>query len=159
MPFSKKTKVKNPKDYDHAYSYGIFLLSLRLRTEGEIREKMRERGYLPEIIDRTVAALIEQHYVDDQRYAEVFIDNLKRYKHFGYYGIKKKMLEKKLANNLIETVLDEHLSLDDEIDIAQRFLKKEHAAIGALNFVEKQKLTQRLRARGFRNEVVSKLLF
>jgi regulatory protein len=159
MLFGKKTKAKNPADHEHAYSYAIFLLSLRLRTEGEIREKMLGRGYLSTVIDQVIAMLIDQKYIDDQRYAEVFLDNLKRYKNFGYYGIKKKLLEKKLSNYLIESVLEEHLTLEDEIDIAKRFLKKEHAAIGALNFVEKQKLTQRLRARGFRNEVVSKLLF
>lgn len=139
------------------YDYAVFLLGIRLRTEGELREKMRLKRYNAETIDSVINQLKEQHYIDDQRFAEVFLENLKKYKSWGYYGIKKKMMEKKLPASIIEQVLSEGLSEEEELKIARRFFKNHE--YGIMNYVEKQKAAQRLAAKGFRSGVISKIIF
>ena len=52
MAFYKQSKTKEPENEQKAYEYAVFLLSLQLRTVGEIREKMEKRGYPPAIIKR-----------------------------------------------------------------------------------------------------------
>ena len=94
--FKKPKPLKNPSDTEHAYQYALFLLNLRLRTEGEMREKMQQRGYDTEVIDSTAAQLIDEKLIDDQRYIEIFIDNMLSYKQYGYYQMKKKLILKKL---------------------------------------------------------------
>jgi regulatory protein len=151
----------------------MFLLSLHLRTEGEVREKLEGRGYTSDTVKTVIIRLMDQKYLDDQRYAEVFLENLKQYKNFGFYGIKKKFIEKKLPSSIIETVLADGLPVEEEIKIAKRFLKKEGVAVtlppdNAENqystFDEeksknKQRLSQKLKAKGFRGEVVARVLF
>lgn len=141
---------------EKAYNYAIYLLGLKLRTEGEVREKLRIKNYEPGVISEIVVSLKDNGYLDDQRYAEVYLDNLKKYKTFGYYGIKKKLMEKRLPAEIIEKVLMDGLSEGEEMKIAARFLKKHKAAFG--NWKEKQKLAQKLRARGFRTVVIAKVL-
>ena len=155
--FKAKKPTTEPDSMEKAYEYAVFLLSLRLRTEGEVKEKMKGRGYNQNVIDNIVGQLKEQKYLDDQRYAEVFLDNLKKYKNFGFYGIKKKFMEKKLPSSIIESVLALGLTVEDEIKIAERFLKKNELKIE--NKEDKQKAAQRLRSRGFRGEVIAQLLF
>lgn len=121
--------LKQPENLDKAYDYAVYLLSLRLRTEGELREKMKVKKYQPEIIELVIAKLLDSHYIDDQKYAQVYLENLKKYKNFGFYGIKKKMMEKKLPPALIEQVLQEGLPLAEELKIAGRLLKKEGMAV------------------------------
>ena len=87
--WKKPSKTKEPENLNKAYEYAVFLLSLQLRTVGEIREKMEKRGYPPAIIESVLEQLHEQKYLDDERYAEVFLDNLKQYKNLGYFGIKR----------------------------------------------------------------------
>jgi regulatory protein len=146
-----------------------------LRTVGEVREKMQKRGYSPEVIDKIITQLVEQKYLNDERYAQVFLENLKTYKNLGYYGIKKKFLMKKLPAGLISKVLDEGLSLAEELKIAERFLKKEGMEVKTSDdddgqtegpryntfdeekSKEKQKLFAKLKSRGFRGEVIAKL--
>lgn len=185
MAFYKQSKTKEPNNEAKAYEYAVFLLSLQLRTVGEIRYKMEERGYTSAIIEQVMDQLHSQKYLDDERYAMVFLDNLKQYKNLGYYGIKKKFLMKKLPADLIGKVLDEGLSVDDEIKIAKRFLKKEGVVVKspsddvvqapglpneqgeALHYntydetqsKQKQKIMAKLKSRGFRGEVIAKLVF
>lgn len=173
--FKAKNKTKEPESVDHAYDYAVFLLSLRLRTIGEVLKKMQDRGYTERVIGETIERLKEQKYLDDRRYAEIFLENLKTYRNFGYYGIKKKFLDKKLPAALIDAVLEEGLSLEDEVKIGKRLLKKEGYDVkarrsepGEIQYStyadseeqqEKHKIAQRLRSRGFRSEAVSKLVF
>jgi len=172
-PF-KPTKTKEPDNLDKAYDYAVFLLSLKLRTIGEVIKKMQQRGYNESVIEKTIERLKEQKYLDDKRYAEIFLENLKAYKHFGYYGIKKKFMEKKVPAKLIDSTLEEGLLISDELKIAKRLLKKEGFEIknGQADEEvqyrtyqdegqnkEKVRMANRLKSRGFRSEVISRLLF
>ncbi len=176
MVWTRTSKTKEPENLEKAYDYAVFLLSLQLRSVGEIREKMDKRGYSPAIIEEILNRLRDQKYLDDARYAEIFLDNLKQYKNLGYFGIKKKFMMKKLPNDLIEKVLADGLSLEDELKIAKRFLKKEGVAVKSSaneeeisdntystynesQSTQKQKLAQKLRARGFRGDVIARLVF
>ena len=172
MMFKPKSKTKEPQNETKAYEYAVFLLSLQLRTEGEIREKMLARGYTPEIIDKVINQLLTQKYLDDERYAVVFLENLKQYKNLGYYGIKKKFMMKKLSNELIDRVLEEGFTIEEEIKVAKRLLAKEgiiaqpkdeeesrYQTYNAEASKAKQKTSQRLKSRGFRGEVIGKLVF
>jgi SOS response regulatory protein OraA/RecX len=182
--WNKPSKTKEPNNEAKAYEYAVFLLSLQLRTVGEVREKMIGRGYTSAIIEKVLKQLISQKYLDDERYAQVFLENLKTYKNLGYYGIKKKFKLKKLPTELVSKVLDEGLSLEDELKIARRFLS--HHSPGVIlrpsaseaeesfnaddgensyntfdeqKSKQKQKLSAKLKSRGFRGEVIAKLLY
>ncbi len=168
-----QSKTKEPDNIEKAYEYAVFLLSLKLRTIGEVLTKMKGRGYGEAVISEIIERLKSQHYLDDQRYAEIYLENLKIYKTFGYYGIKKMFMEKKLPQELIENILTEGLSLSEETKIAKRFLQKQgimpkeksdsdemqYRTFDEEASKAKQKLAQKLKARGFRGDVISKLLF
>ena len=87
--FKRKIITKEPENFEKAYEYAVYLLSLSLRTSGELENKMREKGYSSENIGKVIQELATNRYVDDSRYAEVYLENLKKYKTFGFYGIKK----------------------------------------------------------------------
>jgi regulatory protein len=174
--YKQSSKTKEPENQRKAYEYAVFLLSLQLRTVGEIREKMERRGYTSAVIEQTIEQLHENKYLDDERYAQVFLDNLKQYKNLGYFGVKKKFLMKKLPTELIGRVLDEGLTAAEELKIAKRFLAKEGTAIKPSSADEessgitystydegqgkqKQKILAKLKSRGFRGEVIAKLMF
>ncbi len=140
------------KNYEKAYGYAIYLLGLKLRTEGEMREKLRLKKYGPEVTERVLKVLLESRYIDDRRYAEVYVENLKKYKHFGFFGIKKKLVEKRLSPNIIDGVLNEGLREAEEATMAKAFLKKQKPGL------VKQKLASRLASRGFRPNVIFSVL-
>lgn len=172
--FRKPSKTREPENQAKAYEYAVFLLSLQLRTVGEIREKMEKRGYTSAVIGNVLDQLHSQKYLDDERYAEVFLDNLKQYKNLGYFGIKRKFMAKKLPPELISKILDEGLPLEDELKIAKRFLKKEgvevkssatddemdvsYSTYDEAQGKQKQKIIAKLKSRGFRGETIARLV-
>ena len=171
--FCKSNKTQESENIDKAYEYAIFLLSLNLRTVGEIIGKMKVRGYAEPVIGKIIQQLKALKYLNDRQYAEVFLENLKTYRTLGYYGIKKKFMEKKFPQTLLQSILDEHYTLEEEEIVARRLLKKEgyepkKKSDNEVRYTtygeggedkQKQKLVNRLKSRGFRGEVISKLLF
>jgi len=173
MAWKKSSKTKEPENSAKAYEYAVFLLSLKLRTVGEVLKKMQDRGYSEKIIEETIEQLKNQRYLNDERYAEIFLENLKAYRNLGFYGVKKKFMEKKLPPALIEAVLRDGYSIKDEIFIAKRLMKKEgfeakakpddeenqYRTFDEAGSKEKQKIINRLKSRGFRGEVIAKVVF
>ncbi|PIR96503.1 MAG: hypothetical protein COT92_00765 [Candidatus Doudnabacteria bacterium CG10_big_fil_rev_8_21_14_0_10_42_18] len=172
--FKRRKLLKEPENFEKAYEYAVFLLSLRLRTTGEIEHKMKERGFAQPVIQKITRELTDRHYLDDEKYAQVFLENLKKYKTFGFYGVKKKFMEKRLPLPIISSVLEEGLPVEEEMKIAKKYClslsrtnlasrpgSKAKFADNHQNgeYREKQKLAQKLRARGFRSDVIAKLLF
>lgn len=161
MLFKKAKPLKNPADSEHAYDYALFLLNLQMRTEAVMREKMLARGYLPEIIDGVIARLFEDRYLNDEHYAEVFIESMKRYKYYGPFMIKKKLFEKKVPKEIIAEKLAELFAADDELEIATRYVEKEFGELKKVKkfeYDEKQKVMRRLMARGFNLDVAKSLV-
>ncbi len=159
--FKPAKPLKKPDDVDHAYDYSLFILNLSMRTESDLREKMIRRGYYSNIIDEVVARLYKDKYLDDQHYAEVFIESMKRYKYYGSYMIKKKLYEKKLPKEIIEKKLAELLTSDEEKEIATRYVEKTFAPLKEVRkfeYDEKQKVMRRLLARGFGLDVAKELV-
>jgi regulatory protein len=161
MLFKKGKPLKKPDDVDHGYDYALFMLNLRMRTEAEMREKMLNRGYFPEIVDAVIKRLYEDRYLNDEHYAEVYIESMKRYKYYGAFMMKKRLYEKKVPKEIIEEKLSELLTESDEIDIATRYIEKEFGPVKDVQkfpYDEKQKVMRRLLSRGFGIDVVKRLV-
>lgn len=159
--FKKPKPLNDPQDYDHAWQYALFLLNLSMRTVFEVEQKMLKRGYDKTVIKKVINNLKEDKFLDDDNYAEVFINSMKNYKTWGRFMMKKKMLEKKLPKDLIEQKLSELVTEEDELEIAKRFVGKQITDLKDLNkidYQEKQKLMRKLTARGFGFDVVSKIV-
>lgn len=159
--FKKAKPLKDPQDYDHGYQYALFLLNLSMRTVGEIKEKMAKRGYDQKVINRVVQTLLEDKYLNDDNYAEVFINSMKNYKTWGRFMMKKKLYEKKLPKQLIEQKLDEFLSGKEELEVAKRYLQKDFSdlkMIKDLDYEDKQKWMRKLISRGFGMDVATRLI-
>ncbi len=159
--FKKARALKDPSDYDHGYQYALFLLNLSMRTVGEVKEKMKQRGYDQKVAKEVINSLLQDKYLDDDNYAEIFINSMKNYKSWGRFMMKKKMYEKKLSKELIEEKLSELLTESDELEIAKRFLQRLYPdlkAIKKLEYDEKQKVLRKLMSRGFGMDTATKLI-
>lgn len=165
--FKKAKPLRNPESEEHAYHYALFLLNLRLRTVGEMRKKMQDRGYIPKIIDTIILRLFSEKLLDDESYAEIYIENMKLYKQYGQFMMKKKLMEKLLPKDIIENKLNDLVTVPEEQKIALRYVatlvmsraerngllpsRSELAEkIKKLPYEEKQKIMRKLLSRGFR---------
>lgn len=155
--YKKPQKTKEPNSEDHAHGYALFLLNLRLRTQQELTDKLIEKGYNQSIVKNEINRLIDLKYLNDQTYAQIFVENCVKFKTYGFYFVKQKMFLKKLPKNLCEKILEEFFDEENELKIAKKYLLK-IAKKAPTGYIEKQKIALKLKNRGFRSNVISKCL-
>ena len=112
-----------------ARAYALKLLSYRGRSEKELRDRLRKKGYQQEDIDATVVNLRDSGFLDDEALAE----NLKRQamtnKLLGFDGARRFMQQRGLPRQIIDQALtyDEETelrSIEKLIDKKQRTIEK-----------------------------------
>jgi regulatory protein len=63
----------DPLDSRAARVAALDALARRDHASGELRRKLREKGYDPALVDEVIERLIAEKLVDDRRYVEAFI--------------------------------------------------------------------------------------
>lgn len=147
-----KKQTENPDDVQKAYEYAVYLLGLSMRTERGLLDKLLAKGFSRQTGEETVSRLKGERYLDDERYAEAVVDSLKRYRAYGYYYVKKKLLERRVPEAVAAAALERDFSPEDELGSLERYLKKYGTAL------PKDKLVSRLKARGFRSGTIARAL-
>jgi regulatory protein len=109
--------------------YALTLLRYRGRSEKELRDRLRKKGYQQEDIDATVVNLRDSGFLDDEALAE----NLKRQamtnKLLGFDGARRFMQQRGVPRQIIDQALtyDEETelrSIEKLIDKKQRTIEK-----------------------------------
>lgn len=135
------------------YKQAIKYLSIRMHTTGELQRKLKAKGFKDQDILPVLQKLEELKFLDDGRFAEIFVDNLKRYKDWGYYGVKAKLKDRQVPSDIATLALAEFYAIEDELAVAKRVVAK----------LERQnknrdQIIRSLAAKGFRSEIVGKIL-
>lgn len=135
--------------------YALFLLSIRDRTKGEIRQKMREKKYEESEIEETVRFLIQNSFLDDDRFVKNLLKS-ERAKSMGKFKLRQRLINLHFENETINQALSQ---LDSEYEKALDLAKKWKAKKPDL---ERQKMYEKLgrflAGRGFEIDVVKKVL-
>jgi regulatory protein len=149
-----KNKNAETGNEEQAYNQAIKYLSARFFTVGEMQDKLLRRGFGRATVLPVIRRLEDLDFLNDSRYAEIFVENLKRYKDFGYYGIKVKLMKKKISADVTEKVLEDYFPVEDEMLVAEKFLKK-LKKVGRESY---DKIARSMTSKGFRTEVVASAL-
>lgn len=134
-------------EYKKAHEKAASLLSRRLHTKAELRRKLAQKKFQPQIIEQILSRFEDLRLLNDEQFAEIYLDNLIRFKTFGYFGLKMKLLQRGLETSLIDSLLAEKLTEKIEIQIAQKAAQKSGE-------FDKQKLLLKLQRKGFRNKAI-----
>ncbi len=135
----------------NVYDKAISLLKIRPHASGEIIRKLTLRGFNTDEAREVTEQLKEQGLIDDALFAQTFLENLIRFKTFGFYGLKMKLMQRGIPGHDAEVLLKENLSLDLEKQIAQRVVERNKN-------LDKIKLAQKLSRKGFRSEVIRAMI-
>ena len=142
-----------------AFELAYKLISLRLRSVFEMEEKLKGKKFKEGTISKVIEKLKEQKYLDDEKFAEVWILDRINLRPRGSFMISQELKEKGIASEVIESKLTELLPFKKELEIAEELFVKKMKIIkmsGTKLSEEKiyQKMTNFLRAKGFSGEVV-----
>jgi regulatory protein len=126
--------------------------------ESEVKEKLLAWGGSNEEVDEIIAYLIEERYVDNQRYANSYTKDKFRFNHWGKYKISMMLRSKDIGNEIIEEALGQ---IDDEeyLEKLQQILRDKLRSLKYSSEYEKKgKLFKFAQSRGFESSAISKVI-
>ncbi len=85
----------------------VHYLSYRPRSESEIRERLRRRGFDGDSVEAVIAKLKEQGLVNDMAFAQFWKDNRVSFSPRSQWLTKLELRRKGVATNIIDQVVDE----------------------------------------------------
>ncbi|MSW83837.1 MAG: hypothetical protein F2832_03700 [Actinobacteria bacterium] len=106
----------------HALEVAHRYLSHRDRTVAEMRRQLESRRVEPETIEQCLAMLLDQKYLDDARYAQLFAEDRRRLDGWGTERIERRLIHYGVPRAEIAGAL-EALGPADELAAALEVLR------------------------------------
>ncbi len=136
-----------------AYEAALDMLSDRDMTTDGLRRALMRRGYLEPVADSVCERLNENRLLDDQRYAQRYIE-LRKDGGAGRYALKRKLrakgIDEDTATDALEQIDDES-QLAAATELAARLARRYEALPG---YEARAKLSQALARRGFSWDII-----
>lgn len=96
--------------------YALYLIEFKDRTEKELRDKFKEKGYDENDIEDEIEFLKNYGYINDKRYAEHFTHDAINIKKWGKMRIRTELLRKGVDRETIDnTIEDAFFEVEDDL--------------------------------------------
>lgn len=140
-----------------AISAALNLISFRPRASGELRRKLREKGYAVEAAEAAVQRMLNLGYVNDADFADRWIENRQEHKPRARKMLQQELMQKGIDRELIGEALE---STDiDELGDATKIARKKAASMSGLDQQTRhRRLSGFLGRRGYGYDVIRKVL-
>jgi regulatory protein len=145
--------------YQKAKQYAERLLAQHPRTVWEVRTKCQQKKFESEIVKIIIQEFSDSGFLDDRKYAKLWLENQIKYRPCGRILCYKKMLARGLGGSLVKEILEKEYSQEKEEAAARELADKK---IKFHRDLKGEKMTQKiisfLKSRGFGDEVIIKVL-
>lgn len=133
-------------------------MAYRSRSEAEVRQYLRRRGYAPAAAETVIEKLWSLHYLDEESLARSWALTRAQSRGFGPKRIEQELRNKGIGQLLIREALRETFEQVDEAERAKRLLAKHFKGN---DFTEPKTLRRAaafLQRRGYSSNVIFNLL-
>lgn len=148
------SKMQLESEKNEALDKALTHISATRKTEKQMRNFLRGKGYLPDVIDYVLEKMREYDFINDGEYAEAYVDFAGAKK--GGRLIKMELKSKGIAQEQIDAALDglsEEKQTEAAVAILQKYLRNKEITREAL-----QKAFRYLLSKGFDYEVAKSAL-
>ena len=150
--------MKKEKTEQEAFLQLASLCANAEHCQYEMLEKMKRWELSEEAQARIMAQLIEERYVDDERYARAFVKDKIHYNKWGRRKVQQGLWMKHIDKDIQQEILDE---IDDKeyLNVLKPLLKQKRKSIKANSDYElNQKLVRFALGRGFTFDIIRQCL-
>ena len=151
-------ELKSAADKAFTREKALELLSLREHGSGELRTKLLQKGYEKAHIAEVIDYLKEKNYLNDERFADLYSEELIRRKQFGPMKVKEKLFQRGMSSSLIQNILSNY---DRETQIKNcryHFQKKYRSNTSIETREDKAKAIRYLQGKGFGWDVINSVI-
>ncbi|MEO7922879.1 MAG: regulatory protein RecX [Chitinophagaceae bacterium] len=128
------------------------------RCHQEVREKLFQLGAWKKDHDEIIATLIEENYLNEERFAIAFAGGKFRIKQWGRVKIKYELKQKQVSEYCIKKALKQ-IDEDEYIKVLTKLAKAKYAALKTEQYlVRKKKTMDYMMGKGFEMELVRQIV-
>ena len=141
-----------------AYSRASALCSKSEKCMSDIRKKLFDWHVELEEHDAVIDALVENKYIDEERFATYFVRDKHRFNGWGRVKIRHHLSQKKIPSYLIEQAFEE-IKESAYMEMLSHALEVKNRSVKAENTYERRvKLMRFAAGRGYTPDEISKAL-
>jgi len=149
-------RIAREEQLNEARNYAFLLLSYKARTTAELKRRLARKSFPPDIVEATLARLVELKMVDDAGFARQFVEDRVNIGHRGKWRVRGELIKRGVAREHIETALaqapDERAAARE---VAEKYLARNRRLEPA---VLKRRLYALLARRGFSVDTIRDVL-
>src|SRR5258705_6216290 len=128
------------------------------RCHSEVKEKLYSLGVWKKEHDEIISTLIEENYLNEERFAVAFAGGKSRVKQWGRVKIKYELKQKQVSEYSIKKALRQ-IDEEDYLEVLDKLAKEKYASLKSEQYlIRKKKTIDHLLAKGFEPELVMKTL-
>lgn len=128
------------------------------RCHSEVKEKLYELGVRRAEHDEIIATLIEENYLNEERFAIAFAGGKFRMKQWGRVKIKYELKQKQVSEYCIKKAMKQ-ITEEDYIQTLQKLADDKYESLkGEQYLIRKKKTMDYLLHKGFETDLVRKVM-
>lgn len=140
--------------WDKIQSYCVY----RERCHQEVRDKLYEWGLNSTDVENIIADLIENNFLNEERFAIQFTSGKFRIKKWGKNKIKQELKNKKISDKCIQIAINQ-IDDDEYINTLIQLLNKKNSVLEEENrFVRYSKLMQHALYKGYEYDLIKDVI-
>ena len=145
---------------NQALKFAMKLLDIRKRSVFEIRKRLKQKEFEEEIINEVIKELFEYGYLNDEEFAEAYINDRINFNPRGSFLVKKELREKGIAEDIVNEKIKELFPAEKEIELAKKAAEKKRETLN--KDLEKNKIYQKigsyLQGKGYTSYIIREVL-
>lgn len=125
------------------------------RCHSEVRTKLLKLEIYGDALEEVMSLLIQEKFLDEERYARSYARGKFRIKKWGRYKIKQKLFQKQISDYCIRKAMEE-IDEDEYLQTLEAIYQKKHDSyLGATDYVRVQKARNYCISRGYEMNLVN----
>ena len=140
---------------EQAYQQALRFLSVRTRSEAELRQYLLKHKVAEDVVERTMQRLRTNALADDQQFARAWVENRNTFRPRGQRALTWELRRKGVAPEAVQSALADL----DEPALAYQAGSKKARHLDSLPWIEyRQRLSGFLARRGFPHSVIEAVI-
>ena len=128
------------------------------RTQQEVRDRLKEWGVWGDDAEEVIAELIQQNYLNEERFAKAFAGGKFRVKGWGKRKIKQHLQQRGITGYNLDQAMKEIEPDDYRATLADLLAKKRRTLRDDNPLIVKQKLVRYALSKGYESDLVWQVL-
>ena len=151
--------MESDKKLQRAKNNAYSLLRSRPRSEYEIRNRLKLKGYDADTVDSVVADISRTGNIDDAKFARLWVESRMHSNPMGDIVLRRELQEKGVSAPIIEATLAEQAKSYDEYKVAFSMARERFGRLKKLDRAKAMKrLYDFLLRRGFGFDIVQRII-